>query len=98
MPNHEVVAINAASNRSSRSRRQLRRDEHAVGLFVVETKVGDGCWLSRSTRKTARAAQACAWDILTREGGEVRVRQGRDIVAEGVACDELDSVKECAGK
>lgn len=93
-----MVAINAASNRSSRSRRQGRRDEHAVGLFVIETKVGDGYWHSHSTRKTARAAQACAWDILTREGGEVRVRQGRAIVAEGVACDERDSAKECVAK
>jgi len=50
---------------------------------VIETKTADGHWSIRSSRRDARSAQECAWGILTREGGDVRVRQGMHIVAEG---------------
>jgi len=81
-----VVAITPASNRLRRSRKNARRDDHAFGLFVVATKSEDGRWSARSTRCSARAAQDYAWDLLTRDGGEVRVRQGRRIVAKGAGC------------
>lgn len=87
---HEVVAITPASNRLRRARGNTRRDDHAFGLFVVETKTKDGRWTARSTRRTARSAQDCAWDLLTREGGEVRIRRGRSVVARGLRCAAHD--------
>lgn len=81
----KVVAIAPASNRLRRTRLKRRRDAHTFGLFVIEKRSEDGRWPARSTRRTVRAAQDCAWDLLTREGGEVRVRQGQHIVAEGVS-------------
>ena len=68
-----------------RPRKSARRDDHAVGLFVIEKKADDGRWAASSTRRTVRAAQDCAWDLLTREGCEVRIRQGRRIIAKGIA-------------
>jgi hypothetical protein len=84
-----VVAITPASNRLRRTRGNTRRDDHVVGLFVIETKADDGRWSARSTRRTVRAAQDCAWDLLTREGGEVRVRQGRRVVAKGLGVEPV---------
>lgn len=72
--------------------RRLRRDNHAFGLFVVETKAQGGRWSIRSSRCDARSAQDYAWKILTREGGAVRVRQGNRIVAEGSAAENSRSV------
>lgn len=66
-----------------RARGKPRRDDHIFGIFVVETKPGSGRWFARSTHCTVRAAEDYAWKLLTREGGEVRVRQGRRIVATG---------------
>ena len=83
-----MVAITPASNRLRRARGNTRRDDHAFGLFVIEKKTEDGRWSARSTRRTVRAAENCAWDLLTREGGEVRVRQGRRVVAKGAGCTE----------
>jgi hypothetical protein len=80
-----VAAITPTSNRLRRPRKDTRRDDHAFGLFLIEKKTEEGHWSVRSTRRTVRAAQDCAWDVLTCEGGEVRVRQGRHIIAEGSA-------------
>ncbi len=74
-----------AFNGLHRAPRRARRDAHGVGLFVVEKKGEDGRWSASSTRRTARGAQDSAWRLLAREGGEVRVRHGRLVVAEGVA-------------
>jgi len=63
--------------------RRARENAHVVGLFVVETRGPDDRWTACSTRTTASAASACAWELLTREGGEVRIRQGSHVVAEG---------------
>jgi hypothetical protein len=71
--------------RAGRPRRR-RSDVHGEGLFVVEAKRGRR-WTARSTLRSERTALNSARELLTREGGEVRVRQGRRMVAEGVACD-----------
>jgi hypothetical protein len=91
-----VVGITPASNRLRRPRQRARRDDHAFGLFVIEKKAEEGHWSAVSSRRTVRAALDCAWDVLTREGGEVRVRQGRRIVADGVACEDLDDARGSA--
>ena len=83
--------ITSAANRLRRTRRKARRDDHALGLFVIEKKAEDGRWCVISTRRTVRAAQDYAWDLLTREGVEVRVRQGRRIVAKGASCGPSDT-------
>ena len=88
---HEVVAITPASTRLRRSRGKPRRDDHIVGLFVVEMKAEDGHWFARGTHRTVCAAQNRAWGLLTREGGEVRVRQGTRVVATGVGYAPVDS-------
>ena len=80
---HEAAVITSASNRLRRDRGKPRRDDHASGLFVIETKDEEGRWSARSTHRTVRAAEASAWALLTRVGGEVRVRQGSRIVANG---------------
>ena len=67
----------------ARKFRRLRRDDHAFGLFVVETRTEGERWSIRSSRRDARSANDYAWEILTREGGAVRVRQGDRIVSEG---------------
>lgn len=64
-------------------RRRARRDDHTVGLFVIETIDEAGHWCVRSSCETDRAAFDYAWEVLSRVGGEVRVRQGVRIVAEG---------------
>lgn len=78
-----MVAITPASNKLRRARKKARRNDHAFGLFLIETKTEDGHWSARSTRSTVHAAEDCAWDLLTRESGEVRVRQGRRVIAKG---------------
>lgn len=82
-----------APDRRRGARGNARRDDHAFGLFVIEKKTEDGRWTARSTLRTVRAARDYAWDLLTREGGEVRVRQGQRLVASGVsyatACKKL---------
>jgi hypothetical protein len=52
-------------------------------LFVIETRGRDGHWLACSTRASERAALDCAWALLSRAGGDVRVRLGARVVAEG---------------
>jgi hypothetical protein len=68
----------------------VRRDDHAVGLFVIEKKADNGRWCVLSTRRTVWAAQNYAWEVLTREGGEVRVRQDARVVAKGAGCEASD--------
>ena len=80
-----MVAITRypASKKLRCSRGNTRRDDHTFGLFIVEKKAEVSSWSVRSTHRTVRAAEDRAWDLLTREGGEVRVRQGSRIVAQG---------------
>lgn len=76
-----------APDRAGKSkRRRGRRDAHGEGIFVVEVKRGDGRWAVRNTRRTERAALDCAWELLSREGAEVRVCLGELVIAEGTAC------------
>jgi hypothetical protein len=67
--------------------RRGRHGEHVTALFVIETRREGGRWTERITLGTIAAAQDYAWDLLTREGGEVRIRQGRRTIARGVACE-----------
>lgn len=71
--------------------RLIVRDSHEVGLFVVEQKSEDGRWNARDSISTLKGAQERAWDLLTREGGEVRVRQGGEIVALGATYERSES-------
>jgi hypothetical protein len=80
-----AAAVNTTSDRPSRRRVSTRRDPHAIGLFVIETKNSRGRWTARSTRCSVETASDFAWELLAKEGGEVRVRRGRYIVAEGLA-------------
>lgn len=93
---HEVVAITAVSNKLRRTRGNTRRDDHTFGLFVIEKKADDGRWSACSTRRTARAALDCAWDLLTREDGEVRIRKGLHVVASGMGRAALGSSEQPA--
>lgn len=64
-----------------------QRDPHEVGLFSIEQKTEDDRWVMRETARSLKAAQERAWDLLTKEGGQVRVRQGGEVVAKGATCE-----------
>ena len=83
-PGMPAPAVTAGSRRVARRRPAT----HETGLFVVERREGRR-WVARTTRQTLRGAQDCAWDLLTKEGGEVRVRQGRSIVARGAGVEPI---------
>jgi hypothetical protein len=61
-----------------------------VGLFIIETKGATGRWTARSSRSALKGAQDYAWELLTREGGEVRIRQGGRTIASGAGLTPSD--------
>lgn len=76
----------SSTNPTRRARGKAKRDDHEVGPFVVESKRRGGRWRVRSSLSTERSAGDYAWTLLSCEGGEVRVRKGASVVAEGLSC------------
>ena len=58
-----------------------------LGLVPFEVQAFDDAargWHTHDTRRTLEAAEDLAWSLLTRHGGEWRVRHGSQTIARGV--------------
>lgn len=54
-----------------------------LGLVPFEIQSFDRQWHTHDTRHTLEAAEDLAWSLLTRHGGDWRVRHGSQVIARG---------------